>query len=89
MIHRAAKATTNDSTIRGSNFIADRFHGCDGPRQQVDVVLRSSATARNMGLGAFEVGDGVLYDRAAPDRYHEPPAVADREAMTPTAWGQL
>lgn len=111
VIHRAANSTTTDVTIRGFNFIANRFHGCGGPRQQVDVVLRSSVTAQNTGLGAFEVGDivvyragtaptglrdnmlyvvgadGGLYDRAAPGLYHEPPTVAEREAISPTSWG--
>lgn len=77
------------------------------------MVLPSSMTARNKGLGAFEVGDivvcragtaptglndniltvvgadGVVCDRAAPDLYHEPPAVEDREAITPPPGAQL
>lgn len=61
VIHPAAVSATTDVTIRGFNFIANRFHGCGGPRQQADVVLTSSVTAQDTGLGPFEVGDIVVY----------------------------
>ncbi|WP_372096009.1 right-handed parallel beta-helix repeat-containing protein [Tistrella mobilis] len=61
VIQPAAESATFDVTIRGFNFFANRFHGCGGPREQIDVVKRTPITAADDGTAGFEPGDVVVY----------------------------